>query len=94
MLKVVLQDGKILRNRYGFYSNTTDEVISKEVGSLYDAADAVRDFIESNGIGAGCFTGGDVYDANGDWIAWVSYNGRIWDEHDKYGRARKMEVAK
>lgn len=92
MLKVILQNGKITRNRMGYYFEASNEVIHTDVTTLDEASKAVRNFIENSGIGSGSFTGGDVYDNNNEWIAWVSYNGRVWDASTKYGAERKNAI--
>ena len=55
------------------------------VESLDDASREVRKYIEKNDIGSRVWTGGDVVDENGSFVAWISYNGRIWDPSTKYG---------
>lgn len=48
--------------------------------SLADAATRCRDFIDNNELGAGHWIGGNVFDATtGESVAYISYNGRIWD---------------
>lgn len=51
-----------------------------------DASRAVRDYIEKNDIGSRAWMGGDVVDDDGNYVTWVSYNGRIWDPSTKHGR--------
>ena len=56
------------------------------VESLEDASHKVREEIERNDIGSRAWTGGDVVDDDGNYVAWVSYNGRIWNPSTKHGR--------
>jgi hypothetical protein len=48
------------------------------VDSFEAASKAVRAYIERNGLGGSNFTGG-VVSKKGEPIAWVSYNGRVWN---------------
>lgn len=44
------------------------------------ASKACKDYIKENNLGAGNWSGGRIYDhAGGKQIAYVSYNGRVWD---------------
>lgn len=61
-------------------------VVWSPAESLEDASRKVREEIERNDIGSRAWTGGDVVDDDGNYVAWVSYNGRIWDPKSKYGR--------
>lgn len=51
---------------------------SKDVDSLLAASDACCAYIKENGLGAGNWSGGDVFDEKQKLVARVSYNGRIW----------------
>jgi len=37
-----------------------------------------RQFLQSENLGSGNWTGGQIYDASGREIAHVSFNGRVW----------------
>jgi len=50
--------------------------------SLSEAQNEVRGFIEENDLGAGNFTGGDLF-SHGKKIGRVSYNGRLWNLKDE-----------
>ena len=65
------------------------KIVSKKasrihVGDWLGASNAVRDFIDTNGLGSGCgsglaaFTGGAVFDDAGKKLGRISYNGRAW----------------
>ncbi|PPC99602.1 MAG: hypothetical protein CTY35_03425 [Methylotenera sp.] len=41
-----------------------------------------REYIVRNGLGAGNWTGGNVFE-NNEQIGYVSYNGRTWDMNHK-----------
>lgn len=51
------------------------------VSSPREASKICRQFIETNELGGGNWTGGRVYDKKGGKvIAYISYNGRIWNK--------------
>lgn len=61
------------------------------VQTLEEASDAVREHIDSNGLGAYEWSHtrgvGNVVDvATGKVVARISYNGRIWEGEDAKGR--------
>ena len=47
------------------------------VASIEEAQDAIRFFIKNKNLSGSEFTGGNVYDASGNLVAKISYNGRI-----------------
>lgn len=49
-----------------------------EVESFAEASKACRKFIRDNELGYGNWSGGSVF-LNGKHVAYVSYNGRVWD---------------
>ncbi len=49
-----------------------------EVKTFKEASDACIDFINSNLLGSGNWSGGDILN-KGKLIAYVSYNGRVWE---------------
>lgn len=53
-----------------------------EVSSLKHASQLSRQFINHFGLGASNWIGGTICDENFNFIANVSYNGRIWDNED------------
>lgn len=48
------------------------------VTSLAEASRAARAYIDTNDLGGGNWTGGDVRDASQVLVARISYNGRVW----------------
>lgn len=59
-----------------------------KVNNISEAVALVHSFIEENNLGAGNFSGGQLYE-NGKIIGKISYNGRVWDINDnpmKYGK--------
>jgi hypothetical protein len=55
-----------------------------QVMSFVHASRVCREYIEANGLGGGNWDGGYVYSHDGDQIAYISYNGRIWLQNSKY----------
>lgn len=52
-----------------------------EVKTIAEAQTVMNNFIVDNGLGGGNFTKntGMVYDDNGEHVATISYNLRVWD---------------
>lgn len=50
-----------------------------EVKSFKEASNTCVDFCDKNELGGGNWTGGDIKDDKGKLIAYVSYNGRVWE---------------
>jgi hypothetical protein len=48
------------------------------VGTLEEASQECREYIKVNDLGGGNWVGGQVFDEQGNQIAAISYNGRIW----------------
>ena len=46
--------------------------------SLGQASAVCLEWIKSNDLGGGNWTGGDVRDSGGKLVARISYNGRVW----------------
>lgn len=57
----------------------TESGIWKPVGSLREASQACRNYIEDNELGGGNWSGGKVRRvSDGEVVAEISYNGRAW----------------
>lgn len=54
-----------------------------EVDSFAEASKVCRKFISDNGLGSGHWAGGRIFNDKDEWIATVSYNGRVWDKKSK-----------
>lgn len=52
------------------------------VTTKQEAAEACRKFIDDNQLGSGNWSGGDVF-SEGNLVARVSYNGRVWHLDDE-----------
>ena len=70
------------RNEAVTESLKPDGFIYFEVSSLKEASDLSLLFINEFNLGASNWTGGRVCDENMNFIARVSYNGRVWDSED------------
>jgi hypothetical protein len=53
-----------------------------EVSSLKEASLLTQKFIDLFKLGSSNWTGGKICDENFNFIAHISYNGRIWDNED------------
>lgn len=53
-----------------------------EIESLTKASELTQKFISQYNLGASSWIGGNVVDENFNFIANISYNGRIWDNAD------------
>lgn len=62
--------------QYGSIGVQTRRVV---VRSLSEASRLCRHFIETEDLGSGNWTGGQVYE-DGKKIAQISYNGRVWGQ--------------
>ena len=56
--------------------------LKPKIIDLKDASLRCRAWISNNDLGAGNWTGGQVYE-DGKKIALVSYNGKVWDMAEK-----------
>ena len=71
----------------GYWIEPTDSPKRKlvDVKSIEEASGVCREYLESNGLGGGNWTGGKVYQVSGSkkiQVARISYNGRAWDNND------------
>lgn len=53
-----------------------------EVNSLFEAKTAIRNYIRNMNIGASSYTGGEVLNSDNEVVAYVSYNGRVWNNRN------------
>jgi hypothetical protein len=51
----------------------------KAVANVSEASALCRSYIEHHDLGGGNWSGGQVYNKDGMQVAYVSYNGRVWD---------------
>jgi len=50
-----------------------------EVAGYAEASEVCRRFIDEHDLGGGNWTGGAITDDAGQQVAYVSYNGRVWE---------------
>lgn len=50
-----------------------------KIKSFQEASQVCRDYIEERGMGGGNWSGGQILNEDKEQIAYVSYNGRVWD---------------
>jgi hypothetical protein len=62
-----------------------------EVSDLKEAINLCQSFIKKFNLGASNWTGGIVCDVHMNFIARVSYNGRVWDNED-WTIAKEIEI--
>lgn len=62
----------------GYWKPAKDGVKQVHLQSIRDASKKCLNYIKRNGLGAGNWTGGQIYQ-DGKQIAQVSYNGRVWE---------------
>ena len=71
------------------YESPFEEVAPNEVANcecIEDCQAAVRKYIDKHDLGAGNWTGGDVFH-NGEVIGRISYNSRYWPIGSEYCQA-------
>jgi hypothetical protein len=59
-----------------------------EVATFEEASFECMRFIHDNDLGSGNWSGGDIFNEHGARIAYVSYNGRVWElgkDGNRYG---------
>ena len=78
------------RPMYGCERNAWHPVMSYK-----EASDLCRDFISRNDLGGGNWSGGDIA-VQGTVVAYVSYNGRVWEVTKKTpkwsGKAKEIQI--
>lgn len=73
----------VVLDRYSKKTQKCDDITQAQL--------AVSNYIDRNGLGAGCspysraYNGGEVFDADtGEYLGHISYNGRFWSVGDKW----------
>lgn len=59
-----------------------NENIYFQITSLVEAIDLCKNFIRYYDLGNSNWTGGRIVDSNNNFVANISYNGRLWDNED------------
>ena len=71
-----------VKGQYDFRESIYIGETTVKINSLPEASKVCRNFIDENNLGGGNWTGGEVFE-EGEQIARISYNGRVWDMEDK-----------
>lgn len=62
------------------------------VDSFAKASEICQNFIGENELGSGNWTGGEIEDSNGEIIAHVSYNGRVWEGKEWFKGCKEIKI--
>ena len=62
-----------------------------QIESLKGARELCRKFIKEFNLGSSNWIGGRIIDENNNFIAQISYNGRIWNDEDNK-KAKEIEL--
>lgn len=71
--------------------STPDGNVYCEVSSLQEASALCRAVIEKFSLGSSRWVGGKIVNEHFDFVAMVSYNGRVWD-HQDWKQAKEIEI--
>lgn len=63
-----------------------------ECSSFKEASQLCRAYIERHNLGSGNFTGGAIFDENDVQIAYVSYNGRVWEGTEYKAGNKEIDI--
>lgn len=77
MYKLTLSHAKNPDIAGGYWDEPIDGRAKVDVATMQEAAQVCRAYIDRNGLGAGNWTGGKLYQGKKQ-VARVSYNGRVW----------------
>ena len=67
------------------------EAVYLPVANLVEASEVCQRYIKKYNLGGSNWTGGRVINDNADFVASVSYNGRVWNSED-YIKAEEIAV--
>ena len=71
--------------------NKPDGNIFFEINSIKEASELCSKFIDKYNLGSSNWAGGKIVNENFDFIATVSYNGRVWDNEDWF-KAKEIAI--
>ena len=63
------------------------------VGSISEASEKCRAYIERYSLGGGHWAGGEVVDTDGTVVANISYNGRAWTPEADWRMQKEIVLA-
>lgn len=80
-MKVLLKHASNPDLNYGYWEPPIDSPQDRyvHVQTFREASRVCTRYIERNGLGGGNWTGGQIYNDLDQQIAYVSYNGRVWE---------------
>lgn len=81
--------GSFSANRKYEELNKPDGLVYLKVENLKEASVLVTNYIKYFSLGSSNWTGGLVLDKNYNFVARVSYNGRVWDS-ENYQTAKEI----
>jgi hypothetical protein len=64
---------------------------SVEVKTFKEASDVCTKFINDNDLGSGNWDGGQIFDGKKQ-VAYVSYNGRVWQGQEGVGQRVEIKI--
>ena len=62
-----------------------------QVSNLAEASEVCQRYIAHFNLGSSNWTGGRVVNDNSDFVARISYNGRLWDS-EEYENAKEIKI--
>lgn len=68
----------------------SDKLIA--VTTFRQAREACMQFISDNELGSGNWSGGKITDENENTIAYVSFNGRVWDGEPWQSEVKEIKI--
>lgn len=72
-------------------SQKNKETVFFEVSNLREASEVCQKYISYFNLGSGNWLGGQVIDDNNNFVARISYNGRVWDSED-LGKSKEIKI--
>jgi hypothetical protein len=78
----------------GYWEEPIDPAKAKwvHVDTFKQASEVCRAFIARNFLGCGNWTGGQIRNDANRTIAYVSYNGRVWDEYPFTLESKEIKI--
>lgn len=77
----------VINPDHNFEYNRTIPEERAEVEDLQEAQKVCREYINRTGIGGGNWAGGEVWE-DGEKIAYISYNGRVWTPENDWTKRK------
>lgn len=84
----------VINPDHNFHYNIKIKPQKVKVKDLAEAREVCMEFLKTHELGCGNWSGGDVYDKENKFIAYISYNGRVWDSHAWGNKAKEILLKK